>query len=131
MPQDRARRALLANFAAYVVVIAIMAAVNLWRSPDNLWFLWVALGWGIGLAAHALAYFLRHTRRRERIFNDPKMRRFTVHLFAYVAVIVLLFVVNLIATPHTWWFYWVALGWGAGLLANAWAVFGKGRARAP
>jgi len=127
MPQDPAARALLINFAAYLAVIAIMAAVNLWRSPDNLWFIWVALGWGIGIAAHALAYFLRHSKRRERIFTDPKARRFTVHLFTYVAVIALLFVVNLVATPNTWWFYWVALGWGAGIAANAWAVFGRPR----
>jgi len=127
MPKNPRARALLANVVAYVVVIALMAAINLWRSPDNLWFIWVALGWGIGVAAHALAYFLRHTQRRERIFSDPKVSRFAVHLFAYVAVIVLLFVVNLTVTPHSWWFYWVALGWGAGLLANAWAVFGKRR----
>jgi cobalamin synthase len=127
MTKDPRLRALLANVVAYVVVIALMAAVNLWRSPDNLWFIWVALGWGIGVAAHALAFFLRRTHRRERVFSDPKTRAFTVHLFAYVAVIVLLFVVNLVATPHTWWFYWVALGWGAGIVANAWAVFGRSR----
>jgi len=128
MTKDPRLRVLLANVAAYVVVIALMAAVNLWRSPHNLWFIWVALGWGIGVAAHALAFFLRRTKRPERIFADPKARGFTVHLFAYVAVIVLLFVVNLVATPHTWWFYWVALGWGAGIAANAWAAFGRSSA---
>ncbi len=127
MTKDPRARALLANVAAYVVVIALMAAVNLWRSPHNLWFIWVALGWGIGVAAHALAFFLRRTKRPERVFADPKARGFTVHLFAYVAVIALLFVVNLVATPHSWWFYWVALGWGAGIVANAWAVFGRSR----
>jgi len=127
MTKDPRLRALLANVVAYVVVIALMAAFNLWRSPHNLWFIWVALGWGIGVAAHALAFFLRRTHRRERIFSDPKTRAFTVHLFAYVAVIILLFVVNLVATPHTWWFYWVALGWGAGIVANAWAVFSRSR----
>jgi Kef-type K+ transport system membrane component KefB len=129
MPTDPRARALLANVVAYVVVIALMAAVNLWRSPDNLWFIWVALGWGIGVAAHALAFVLRRTHRRERVFSDPKTRAFTVHLFAYVAVIALLFVVNLVATPRTWWFYWVALGWGAGLVANAWAVFDRSRTK--
>jgi hypothetical protein len=119
------RRAFLIHLAAYAVVVAICAGVNLWLSPDNLWFVWVALGWGIGIAAHSLALALRRTHRRERIFLDCKARGFTVHLFAYVAVIVLLFVVNLMATPDVWWFYWVALGWGAGLLAHAWCVFRK------
>jgi 2TM domain len=129
MPQDPRARALLINIAAYVVAIAIMAAVNLWQSPDYLWFLWVAAGWGIGIAAHALAYGLRRNHHPKGVFADPKVRRFAVHLFTYVAVIALLFIVNVTATPNTWWFYWVALGWGIGLAANAWIVFGDRRRR--
>ena len=118
-------RAFLIHLAIYVLVIVICAGVNLRLRPDNLWFIWVALGWGIGVAAHGLAFLLRRTHRRERIFIDCKARGFAVHLFAYVAVIALLFVVNLTATPERWWFYWVALGWGAGVLAHAWCVFRK------
>jgi hypothetical protein len=120
--------ALLIHVAAYAVVVAICAGVNLWLAPDNLWFVWVALGWGIGVAAHALAFWLRHTRRRERVFIDCKARGFTVHLFAYVATTVILFVVNLLATPKVWWFYWVALGWGAGVVLHGWCVFFRKRA---
>jgi len=125
MLKDPRTRVLLIHLAAYAVVIAICAGVNLWLNPAKLWFVWVAAGWGIGVAAHALALFLRRTHRRERIFSDPKTRAFTVHLFAYVAVIILLFVVNLTATPNKWWFYWVALGWGAGVLAHGLAVFAR------
>jgi hypothetical protein len=130
MTKDPRVRAFLINFAVYLAVIALLAALNLWRSPDNLWVIWVALGWGIGVAAHGLALLLRKTDRPERVFSDPKVRGFAVHLFAYVAVIALLFVVNLVTSPDSWWWYWVALGWGLGLAANAWAVFGKSRARA-
>jgi len=125
MQKDRPMRAFLIHLAIYVLVIVICAGVNLWLRPDNLWFIWVALGWGIGVAAHGLAFLLRRTHRRERIFIDCRARGFAVHLFAYVAVIALLFVVNLTATPERWWFYWVALGWGAGVLAHAWCVFRK------
>lgn len=125
VPQDPRTSALLIHLAAYAVGVAICAGVNLWLSPDRLWFVWVAAGWGIGLAAHGLAYWLRHSDRRERIFRDRRARGFTVHLFAYVAVIVLLFIVNLTATPHTWWFYWVALGWGLGIALHAWLAFGR------
>jgi len=128
MSKDPRVRAFLINVAVYLAVIALLAALNLWRSPDNLWVIWVALGWGIGVAAHGLALLLRKTDRPERIFSDPKMRRFTVHLFAYVAVIALLIVVNLVTSPDSWWWYWVALGWGAGLAANAWGVFRKRKA---
>ena len=41
----------------YVVVIVGLAVVNLFTSPGNLWFLWAALGWGIGLIAHGLSVF--------------------------------------------------------------------------
>ena len=61
------------------------------------------------------------THRRERIFIDKCARSFTVHLFAYVAVVLLLLFVNLTVTPKVWWFYWVALGWGAGLIPHAWS----------
>ena len=123
MPQDRSRLALLIHVATYLVVVAICAAVNLWFAPDRLWFVWVAAGWGIGVAAHALAFWLRHARRRERVFIDPHARGFTVHAFAYMAVVALLFIVNVTVTPKVWWFYWVALGWGAGVAAHAWCAF--------
>ena len=123
MPRNGSPRALIVHAAAYAAVVAISAGVNFWLSPGNLWFLWLALGWGISIAAHALAFWLRTARRRERIFNDPKVRGFTVHLFAYGAVVILLFVVNLTATPNVWWFYWVALGWGLGVAFHAWCTF--------
>lgn len=125
MLEDPRARALLIHVAAYLVVVAICAGVNLWFAPDKLWFVWVALGWGIGIAAHALAFVLRRSGRRERTFADRRARGFTVHLFAYVAVVILLFVVKLSVTPNRWWFYWVALGWGAGIIAHAWLVFGR------
>ena len=44
--------------------------------------------------------------------------------------VLLLFFVNLTVTPKVWWFYWVALGWGAGLIPHAWCAF-FGSAAAP
>lgn len=32
-----------------------------------------------------------------------------MHLFAYVAVVFVLWFVNVTVTPKVWWFYWVAL----------------------
>lgn len=123
MPKDPRALALLVHVVLYAVTVAICVGINLWLSPDNLWFVWIALGWGIGVAAHALAFWLRHTRRRERVFIDCKARGAVIHLFAYVAVIALLFIVNLTMTPKVWWFYWVALGWGAGVAPHVWCAF--------
>ena len=47
--------------AIYVAVIAILAAVNLF-SGSQWWVQWPLLGWGAGLAAHALIVFGRTPR---------------------------------------------------------------------
>ena len=131
MFKDLSMRVFLIHLAAFVVITAGLAAVNLWFAPQHLWFIWVLMGWGIAVATHDLALLLRQTRRRERIFIDKKARSFTVHLFAYVAVVLLLFFVNLTVTPKLWWFYWVALGWGAGVIAHGWCAFGRRRPSPP
>jgi len=128
---DRAMIVFGIHLALFIVAVAAAAALNLYATPDRIWFIWLLAGWGIGLAAHDLALLLRKTHRRERIFIDPKARTFVVHLFIYLAVVLLLFVVNYTQTPKVWWFYWVALGWGAGVAAQAWCVFYKHRRRPP
>jgi hypothetical protein len=127
MFKDSAMRVFLAHLAAFVVITAGLAAINLWYAPQYPWFIWVLIGWGALVATHALALLLRKTRRRERIFIDRKARSFTVHLFAYLATVLILFFVNLTVTPNLWWFYWVALGWGAGIIAHGWCAFGRRR----
>jgi len=129
MFKDLAMRVFLAHLVAFIVGVVICAAINLWLTPGTLWFPWVLIGWGAAVATHALALLLRKTHRRERIFIDKKARSFTVHLFAYLATVLILFFVNLTVTPKAWWFYWVALGWGAGLIAHGWCAFGKRRPR--
>jgi 2TM domain len=120
-------RVFLAHLVAFLAGTLICAVVNWWLTPNTLWFPWVLIGWGALVATHALALLLRKTRRRERIFIDPKARSFIVHLFAYLATVLILFFVNLTATPKVWWFYWVALGWGAGIIAHGWCVLGRRR----
>ena len=45
------------------------------------------------------------------------------HAMIYVAVNVLLAVLNLIRTPDHLWFQWVIFGWGIGLFAHALHVY--------
>jgi predicted membrane channel-forming protein YqfA (hemolysin III family) len=131
MFKDLAMRVFLAHLVAFVVIAAGLAAINLWVAPHYPWFIWVLIGWGAAVATHALALLLRKTHRRERIFIDRKARGFAVHLFAYLATVLILFFVNLTVTPQVWWFYWVALGWGAGIIAHGWCAFGKRRRSVP
>ena len=41
----------------YVVVIAGLAAINLMTNPQYLWFIYPALGWGLGIVFCALRVF--------------------------------------------------------------------------
>ena len=45
------------HLAQYVVVISVLTVINLVTHPSKLWFFWPALGWGIGILAHAAATF--------------------------------------------------------------------------
>ena len=46
------------NLTSYIVVITGLAIINYYTSGFGyMWFLWPALGWGIGLAFHAAKAF--------------------------------------------------------------------------
>jgi cobalamin synthase len=125
--KDLEMRVFAIHLAVFIVGVVVSAAVNLWLTPGTLWWPWVLIGWGAAVATHAFALLLRKAHRRERIFIDRKARACMVHLFAYLATVLILFYVNLTLTPQAWWFYWVALGWGVGVSFHAWCTFWKHR----
>ena len=127
MSQAHATRGFLIHFSVFVVVVGSLAALNLYRHPDHIWFIWVLAGWGIGVAAHDLPLLLRAPVWREAIFTDEGKRGFLIHLFVYLAVNALLVVVNLLTTPDYYWFLLPLVGWGLALAAHAYAVFYSGR----
>jgi transcriptional regulator with XRE-family HTH domain len=45
------------HLAQYVLVISALTVINLVTHPSKLWFFWPALGWGVGILAHAAATF--------------------------------------------------------------------------
>jgi transcriptional regulator with XRE-family HTH domain len=45
------------HLAQYVVIIGALLVFNLIKSRHKLWVIWPALGWGIGVLAHAVAVF--------------------------------------------------------------------------
>ena len=48
---------------------------------------------------------------------------FRTHLSVYVAVMLLLFIINMINTPEYMWFKWPLMGWGIAVLIHAIQVF--------
>ena len=54
------------HLTVYLLVNVGLLVVNLLDSPGTLWFYWPLLGWGIGVAAHAVSVFgAGRTRSRE------------------------------------------------------------------
>ncbi len=43
-------RAYYAHVFAYLVINVFLLVVNLLTTPDTLWFYWVSIAWGLGLA---------------------------------------------------------------------------------
>ena len=41
----------------YVVIIGALAIFNLIKTPDRMWVIWPALGWGLGLMFHGMRVF--------------------------------------------------------------------------
>lgn len=48
---------------------------------------------------------------------------FYIHFAAFALVMLVLFLVNLLATPDVWWVQWPLLGWGIGVVIHYMAVF--------
>ncbi len=48
---------------------------------------------------------------------------FYTHLLVYIAVNVLLIIINLSTSPQQLWFQWPLMGWGIGVLFHALGVF--------
>ncbi len=45
------------HLIVYLCVNAGLAILNFRRNPEHLWFQWVVMGWGIGIAFHAWKAF--------------------------------------------------------------------------
>jgi hypothetical protein len=45
------------HLTVYVLVNLLLFTINMLTSPDNLWFFWPLMGWGIAVALHALRVF--------------------------------------------------------------------------
>lgn len=42
------------HIATYIVVNALLTAINLILTPENIWVVWPVLGWGVGLLIHGI-----------------------------------------------------------------------------
>ena len=65
--EDRVKLGFFIHLAVYVAVVGGLMALNFTRSPEKMWSVWVACGWGIGVAAHGAAIFMSPVARERAI----------------------------------------------------------------
>jgi hypothetical protein len=54
----------LIHLSVYIAVNLFLIALNVWQSPNEIWFIWPLIGWGIGVMGHAAGIVLSGRSRR-------------------------------------------------------------------
>jgi hypothetical protein len=52
------------------------------------------------------------------------IKGFYIHLFFFTTVNIALFIINMLTSRDHLWFYWPLLGWGIGVTAHGFSVYG-------
>jgi|GEM_PF-1236659 len=105
----------LRHLGVYVVVIFGLGMLNLLTDPGGYpWFLWPALGWGVGLA-----FQLRGVILGQLTNLSDKWREFANHFSAYAIITGMLIGIYLFTNPSGYpWFLWPAVGWGIAVVLH-------------
>lgn len=70
----------------------------------------------------------KYQKARRRV---EEIKSFYFHLLIFVLVNTGLVILNYFTSRGNWWFYWPLLGWGVGIVAHAFSVFGLGKFLGP
>ncbi|NCC25395.1 MAG: 2TM domain-containing protein [Deltaproteobacteria bacterium] len=70
-------RALYKNLASFVAINIVLVAINLITSPNDLWFYWVTIFWGLALALQAGKLFIGTDRLFDKNWEERKIRKLT------------------------------------------------------
>lgn len=68
-------RAFYTHLITYIIVNIGLAIINLLTNPDELWFYWVTIFWGIGLLFHAVSVFIFGGRFLGREWEERKVQQ--------------------------------------------------------
>lgn len=55
--QAKREKEFYTHLASFLLINTMLIGLNLFVSPGYLWFIWCILGWGVGLASHAVDVF--------------------------------------------------------------------------
>ena len=97
----------------YVTGCSLMILINWFFTPGNWWVFYPIFGWLIGLVEHYTSYIVY-----ARGVYPMAKRAVIFHLMAYIFVLILLFVINILVNPLFYWVIIPAIFWGAGLIIH-------------
>lgn len=63
------------HFAVYILAITGMSVLNYMQTPHKYWAVWVAFGWGCGVALHGALIYFSQTRERAITRTIARMNR--------------------------------------------------------
>lgn len=73
--ETQIERGFFIHLGVYVPVVVGLITLNMTRHPEKVWSLWVAGGWGLGIALHAaLVYLTPHERAIEQTMHRMERR---------------------------------------------------------
>jgi len=112
-------REFLAHLGPYIIVIGALGLINVLTDPGGyLWFLWPAMGWGVGLAFHLFSILTDEIKDR-----TGKWHSFVEHAGSYLIIMGLLVTIYLMTNPGGYpWFLWPAGAWGAAVAIHLWTT---------
>lgn len=59
----------------YVVVNVLLLVINLISSPDELWFYWATIAWGVGLGIHGMSVLFQGSLLGQD-WEDRKIKKY-------------------------------------------------------
>ncbi len=106
-----------AHLGPYMIVITMLGFINWMTGSDYPWFLWPALGWGVGLAFHLFGIGLSEIKGMSGQWHG-----FAGHFGSYAIIITMLIFIYLLSGSNYPWFMWPAGIWGAAVAIHLWTT---------
>ena len=110
------KKSFILHLALFIVTNLLLFVINLAFTPDYLWALYPAFGWGAGLFLH-LGVLLTN-----KVLSEHK-KKVVLHIFIYLGVNTLLLVINYLNGGSIDWALFPLIFWGAGLIMHV-VVYG-------
>lgn len=62
----------------------------------------------------------KYEKAKKRV---EEIKGFYTHLFIYLLVNLMFFVINILTAPGVWWFLWPLVGWGIFVFVHGFSIF--------